>query len=596
MFAVGLAYAYQEEKQPTGEYRRVYKPKVNPISPHRKYIVERIKDSENKNLSIHGCPGSGKTLLTAYLLTQFPEYQRIVFCFKPKDYYLRFENIRLDVTKYLPDAFANPNAFLGAFETAFSPDNVSLQTEEARNELLRILESVKSWDELKEIIRKGKQTNDSNLRNAYGIIGNAIGVIESYKPHPIRFPRTNVVLDFTGFGENKKAKVFYAELILRQIYAELVTTEDHRPIIIVIDEAHRLFSRGEKSATILKEIAKEGRQANACLWLTTQNYTEIPSKTISTFAFQFLFKTNEEDDLRAVRAIADFLPYVLTTLPDHMFISLRDNQNLEQYRSEILYYGWHNEKLAIDGKLEIEEIDPTISRNPFVSVEDQVLVALDLLEKRPIYVYLLATEFKKRYGYEFNRAKGAAIDVLRKIKKDEANRVETLDFDLSNKERMDGEVFTVKRQVMYYKIGTGGSPRETQLHRWQVNWIAAECKRAGYTIEDEAKPDEWNVMKPDMVLGKSGRSIGLEIETGFKHGNLDDLRDRIALGSKEGRQTIIIVPNNDIRKYYSERFPRTLVTCFHPFIDSLKRELIASAAAGMEEEEGSRVRDREGGE
>jgi uncharacterized protein (DUF1330 family) len=588
IFAVGLAYAYQEEMQPTGEPRRIFKPKNHPVTPYRVDIVDAIKRSHNKNLSIHGSPGSGKTILTAYLLTQFPEYQRIVFCFKAKDYYLTFTNIRLDVAKYLPDPFANPNAFLGAFETAFSPDNVSLQTEEARNELLRILESVHSWDELKEIVKKGKQSSDSNLRNAYGIIGNAVGVIERYKPHPIRFPRSDVVLDFTGFGDNNKAKVFYAELILRQIYTELVSSEDHKPVIIAIDEAHRLFSNGEKSATILKEIAKEGRQANACLWLSTQNYTEIPSKTISTFGFQFLFKTNEEDDLRAVRAIADFLPYTLTTLPDHMFISLRDHQNLEMYRCQILYYVWNNEKMTIYGSLDIEEIMPTVRKSPLVGLDEYRRVAMELLQRKPLYTFELAKELEKRYGLDLEPTKKLAWDILRKLKNEEGSEVDCIPFDLRNKDLTEGEG-KVKARILYYRTGTNVSGRESQLHVWQQNWIAVEYKRAGYKIIDEAKQDERNVRKPDLVVEKTGKQISVEIETGLKHGKIEDLKARIEQSEKENRGTIIIVPNNDVRGTYSAIFPRSLVVCFYPFINSLKGEQ-AALARPVTVEEGSGVR------
>jgi len=592
-----MAYAYQEERQPTGEIRRIFKPKIHPIAPHPVDILAKMKRSENKNLSIHGTSGSGKTVLAAYLSTQFPEYQRIIFCFKPNDYYLRFTNIKLDVSKYLPDPFANPYAFLGAFETAFSPDTVTLQTNEARNELPKVLLTVHNWDELRKAVEKGKDSKDSNLRSAYGIIENGIGVIERYKPHPIKFPKTNVVLDFTGFGDDNKAKAFFAELILRQIYAELVSTRDHKPIIIVIDEAHRLFTNGERSSTILKEIAKEGRQARACLWLSTQNYTEIPSKIISNFAFQLLFKTNEQEDLKAVHAIADFLPYVLTTLPDHMFISLRDAENLEHYKIEILYYDWQNEELRIEGKLEIEEIALVRPlKPPLADIEEYKSLILDMVQRKPIYANEVARELGKRYGLELEPAKKIAWNILIGLKNQEESEIDSVPFHLSNRERVDGE-FKVKIIVHYYKSGADESTNQTPLHIWEQNWTALEYKRAGYKKIDEARPTDKNFRKPDLIVEKSGKQISVEIETGLKHGKLEDLKERISQSEKEGRETIIIVPNNDIRETYSALFPKALVTCFYPFINSLKGEQVAPERVEEEKEtEGEARREGEGGE
>lgn len=593
IYAVGKALAFQEEAQPNGHVRRLAKPTLQTIVPQQKDLASRIKDSQNKNVSIHGTSGSGKTLLMAYLLTLFFEFQKIIFCFKPNDYYLRFNNIRLDVSKYLPDPFASPYAFLGAFETAFSPDTLSLQTMLARNELPNLLESVNSWDELREKIAKGKQAKDSNLRNAYGIIENATSIIDKYQPHPIKFPKSNVVLDFTGFGDNNKAKAFYAELILRQLYGDLVTSQNSRPIIIAIDEAHRLFQNGERSNTVLKEIAKEGRQAKANVWLSTQNYSEIPSKTISNFAFQFLFKTNEEDDLRAARSIADHLPYALTTLPDHMFVNMRDAGSLERYETEILYYAWQGENLSIDGKLQLEEVRPIVEKKSLVNSEEFMALALDMLGRKPIYVYEFARELEKRYGLVFEQSKKVAWDTLTGLKKEDESQVDSITFDLRNKEPSEGEG-KVKARVLYYFSGIAASQNESQLHRWQLNWTAVEYKRAGYQIIDEAKPDERNLRRPDLVVEKSGRQISVEIETGLKHGKVEDLKARIEQSQKEGRDTIIVVPNNDVRAIYQAIFPKSLVTCFYSFIESLKVEESAKRE-DAKEMDGSGARAREGG-
>lgn len=594
IYAVGKALAFQEEAQPNGQVRRISKPTLQTIVPHPRDLATMIKISQNKNISIHGIPGSGKTLLIAYLLTLFPEFRKIIFCFKPNDYYLKFENVRLDVSRFLPDAFANPYAFLGAFETAFSPDTLSLQTMLARNELPNLLESVHTWDELREKIEKGKQTKDSNLRNAYGIIENAIGTVDKYQPHPIKFPTSNVVLDFTGFGDNNKAKAFYAELILRQIYRELVTNQNSQPVIIAIDEAHRLFQNGDRSTTILREIAKEGRQAKASVWLSTQNYTEIPSKIISNFAFQFLFKTHEEEDLRAARSIADYLPYVLTTLPDHMFVNIRDASSLERYETEILYYSWQSENLSIDGRLQLEEARPIAKRKLLINSEEFRTLALDMLGKKPIYVYEFARELSRRYGLLFDQSKKVAWDTLSGLRKEDESQVDSMAFDLRNKDPSEGEG-KVKARVLYYLNGAGSSQNESQLHKWQQNWTAFAYKRAGYRLVDEARPDERNVRKPDLVVEKSARQISLEIETGLKHGKVEDLKLRVEQSTKEGRDTIIVVPNNLVKEIYKAIFPQSLVTCFYPFIDLLKVEESSVGDAGLKEKVGEGAVGEEGG-
>ena len=89
---------------------------------------------------------------------------------------------------------------------------------------------------------------------------------------------------------NDDAKSFYAELALRQVYSDMEQRK-RKDVLICIDEAHRLttgtFGRYH---SIIVEMSREIRD-KGMLWVTTQNYTDVPDSIRNQFASQFMFKS-----------------------------------------------------------------------------------------------------------------------------------------------------------------------------------------------------------------------------------------------------------------------------------------------------------------
>ena len=131
----------------------------------------------------------------------------------------------------------------------------------------------------------------------------------------------DVVFDFSSLNED--AKTFYAELILRQMWKDIVNPAKKKEnLIVCVDEAHRLLRTFEKYESIYGEMSRQIR-AFGMLWTATQNYTDMPSHIRNQFATQFLFNTNHQDDLVALRAIDEKLSWAASSMPKHYFTDAR---------------------------------------------------------------------------------------------------------------------------------------------------------------------------------------------------------------------------------------------------------------------------------
>src|SRR5208283_2464533 len=95
----------------------------------------------------------------------------------------------------------------------------------------------------------------------------------------------SILFDFSNLNDN--AKIFYAELLLRQCRARLHDrSEDRKWTILCVDEAHRLL-RGtfQRYHSIIHEISREIRNVGA-LWTLEQNYTDTQDDVRNQFATQ----------------------------------------------------------------------------------------------------------------------------------------------------------------------------------------------------------------------------------------------------------------------------------------------------------------------
>ncbi|MEM3265439.1 MAG: hypothetical protein QXH07_05745 [Thermoplasmata archaeon] len=87
-----------------------------------------------------------------------------------------------------------------------------------------------------------------------------------------------------------------------------------------MDEAHRLTTgQFGRYHTILVEMSREIRD-KGMLWITTQNYTDIPDSIRNQFASQFMFKSTAQNDMAALKAIEPLLAWTVSSLPNHYFV------------------------------------------------------------------------------------------------------------------------------------------------------------------------------------------------------------------------------------------------------------------------------------
>jgi hypothetical protein len=284
----------------------------------KNYIMQKA----NGNVMIVGTTGQGKSKLTRYLLEQFADNRKIIFSFKPNDEYLKMGYTIVEASRALPNALRDIEAFVNAFVITFPMTAIGITAQYIPVYLREIGKDSKNWKEFNENIEKKiKNTKNPTQQSALLYLKEHVKSLYNDSAHEVPELNENVVFDFSSLNED--AKTFYAELILRQIWKEILTQgKDERKVIVCVDEAHRLLRTFEKYESIYVEMSREIR-AFGMLWTATQNYTDIPSHVRNQFGTQFIFNTNHDDDLKALRAIDEKLAWAAVSLPKHYFTDAR---------------------------------------------------------------------------------------------------------------------------------------------------------------------------------------------------------------------------------------------------------------------------------
>lgn len=112
--------------------------------------------------------------------------------------------------------------------------------------------------------------------------------------------------------------------------------EQRRDVLICIDEAHRLTTGNfGRYYSIIVEMSREIRD-KGMLWVTTQNYTDIPDSIRKQFASQFMFKSTSQNDMIALKAIELLRAWTISSLPNHYFVDAQF-QNVHTF-IPVFYY------------------------------------------------------------------------------------------------------------------------------------------------------------------------------------------------------------------------------------------------------------------
>ncbi|MEM3265440.1 MAG: hypothetical protein QXH07_05750, partial [Thermoplasmata archaeon] len=190
--------AYEEKKYKLGRTK-----------PKRLSLKAYIHTKSNRNVLITGSSGQGKSKLTRHLLSEMP-YQKLIFSFKAGEEYLKMGYAVRDISKTLPNPFANAEAFVNAFVVAFPMSAIGIQASLIPSMLDKLAKESSDWPSFSKAIEKGlKFAKESNIRSALSFIKAQIPRL-SYNAGGFLISDGTTVLDFSGLNDD--AKSFYAEL------------------------------------------------------------------------------------------------------------------------------------------------------------------------------------------------------------------------------------------------------------------------------------------------------------------------------------------------------------------------------------------------
>lgn len=119
----------------------------------------------------------------------------------------------------------------------------------------------------------------------------------------------SVVLEFGKYGNTLAAYVLVANYLTRRIHARYVeqknkatggSVEEPRPLVIVIEEAHKFLDPQVAEHTIFGRIARELRKYNVTLLIVDQRPSGIDDEVMSQIGTRVTCLLDNEADIRAV--------------------------------------------------------------------------------------------------------------------------------------------------------------------------------------------------------------------------------------------------------------------------------------------------------
>ena len=119
----------------------------------------------------------------------------------------------------------------------------------------------------------------------------------------------HVVLEFGRYGDDLSAYILVSNLLTRRIHQKYVEAKESamggggrepRPLIIVIEEAHKFLNPAVASQTIFGTIARELRKYNVTLMVIDQRPSGIEDEVMSQIGTRFTCLLDNERDVEAV--------------------------------------------------------------------------------------------------------------------------------------------------------------------------------------------------------------------------------------------------------------------------------------------------------
>ena len=513
-----------------GKFRR------EECSPKAANLRDYIEHKGNRNVSITGVSGQGKSYLTMHLLKKFEHRQRIIFSFKPDDHEVHLGIPVIDAKECLPNPFSDVNAFSESYMTAFFGEKVSsgIQLQQTPAFLQEIASQSSDWKSfMKTISEKRKSASKNQIETLNAIEQNVKSLIIEDMGN-VELANESTVFDFSTLP-TKQAQNFYAELMLRQIYREM---EDRKrvDVLICIDEAHRLT---KSYHTILDVMSREIRD-KGMLWIITQNLIDILPEMRANFGTKFTFKLGDADlQLLSYNSLVRFS---VSMLQPRQFVDIEFPES-NSFAPVLTYIPDGSEYketpriLAAVRKAGMEE--GAGGRGKDIDYREEVL---RILSDRMSYATEMGKEISSKYGIEKDQAKLRIKSILEDMKNNnEVGRVKYL---------REG-----KPIVMYYSK----NPNLSNLHTGMQSQAVDILTELGVSVNKISTTGERGAfdIETDFFM--------VEIETGLKH-SLEDLKERIA---GTNLRVIIIVPNKELMDKYKGLGERVMVMT----MDSLREML-----------------------
>jgi hypothetical protein len=489
-------------------------------------LRDYIEHKGNRNVSITGVSGQGKSYLTMHLLRKFEDRQRIIFSFKPDDHEVHLGIPVIDAKECLPNPFRDVNAFSEAYMTAFFGEKVSsgIQLQQTPAFLQEIASQSSDWKSFMKTISEKRKSASKNQIETLNAIEQNVKSLVIEDMGSVELANESTVFDFSTLP-TKQAQNFYAELMLRQIYREM---EDRKRIdvLICIDEAHRLT---KSYHTILDVMSREIRD-KGMLWIITQNLIDILPEMRANFGTKFSFKLGDAD--LQMLSYNQLVRFSVTILQPRQFVDIEFPESnsfapVLTYMPDGSEYRETPRILAAVREAGMEE--EAGGRGKDIDYRTEVL---RILSDRMSYATEMGKEISSKYGIEKDHAKLRIKFVLEEMKNNnEVGRVKYL---------REG-----KPIVMYYSR----SPNLSNLHTGMQSQAVDILTELGVTVNRISTTGERRAfdIETDFFM--------VEIETGLKH-SLEDLKERIA---GTNLRVIIIVPNKELMDKYQGLAERVMV-------------------------------------
>ena len=506
----------------------------------RDYVLHK----GNRNVSITGVSGQGKSYLTTHLISIFNDKETIIFSFKPNDHELHLGIPVIDAKECLPNPFRDVNAFSEAYMTAFFGERISsgIQLQQTPGFLQEIASESNTWKDFMRNLSKRKKAASKNQVETLNAIEQNVKSLIIDNMGSVVLGNESIVFDFSSL-QTQQAQNFYAELMLRQIYREM---EDRKrnDVLILIDEAHRLT---KSYHTILDVMSREIRD-KGMLWIITQNLIDILPEMRANFGTKFTFRLGDAD--LKLLSYNPLIRYAVEVLQPRQFIDIEFPEGSSfspvfTYISNGLEYK-DTRKIArvISDKKREEEVG---GRGEIIDYKREVL---KILNERMSYATEMGKMIAKKYGISKDQAKLKLKSVLEELKNNnEIGRIKYI---------RDG-----KPIVMYYST----SQNLSNLHTGMQSQVVSILNNLGVTINRISTTGERDAfdIETDFFM--------VEIETGLKH-SIEDLKERI---KNTNLKVIIIVPNNDLIDRYQGLGERVLVMTMDSFREMLNYTEYAKA-------------------